>query len=103
MLTIEQIANKNDGLPVRKETKEGLWIGGLFVGREIRTDVFSEKVASCRYLVRCSINATHPRRMGEVMGSNGRFQAMTMAGDHVGNASSLMDAVDMLVAAKKES
>jgi hypothetical protein len=102
MLTIEEIADKNDGLPVRNETKEGLWIGGLFVGRELKPDVFSEKVASCRYLVRSSINATHPRRLGEVMGSNGRFQAMTMAGEFVANASSLMDAVDVLIQSRKE-
>jgi hypothetical protein len=36
------------------------------------------------------------------MGSNGRFQAMTMAGEFVANASSLMDAVDVLIQSRKE-
>lgn len=101
MLTIEEIADKHDGLPVRKETKEGLWIGALFVGRELKENVFSEKVASCRYVIRCSINATHPRRIGEVMGNNGKFLAMTMKGDFVGNATSLIAAAQVLVKARK--
>jgi hypothetical protein len=36
------------------------------------------------------------------MGSNGRFQAMTMAGEFIGNATSLLDAVDVLAKFRKE-
>ena len=91
------------GWPCERRLRRGLWIGGLFVGQEIKPGVFSEKVSSCRYVVRSSIEGTQPRRMGEVMGSNGRFQAMTMAGDHVGNATNLNSAVDLLLTRKKET
>lgn len=100
MKTIEEIADKHGGLPVVIKTASGIEIGGVFVGQELRPGVYMEKVASCRYLLRSSIGATHPLRMGEVMGGNGRFISMLMDGKQVGVSADLNAATDLLLAAR---
>jgi len=100
MKTIEEIADKHGGLPVVTKSASGLEIGGVFVGQEVQPGVFMEQVASCRYLLRSSIGATHPLRMGEVMGSSGKFISMLMNGAQVGVSGDLKAAIDLLLEAR---
>lgn len=100
MKTIEEIADKHGGLPVQLNTKDGIEIGGILVGKQLEEGVFAEEVASCRYVIRSSIGSDYPRRMGEVMGSNERFQAMLMDGTHVGMERSMTAAAGLLLKAR---
>lgn len=100
MKTIEEIANSHGGLPVPFKTKDGIEIGGVVVGKKLGEGVFAEEVASCRYVIRSSIGSDYPRRMGEVMGSNQRFQAMLMDGTHVGVERSVKAAAGLLLKAR---
>ena len=76
--------------------KHGLWAGGVFCGKEIAPKLYAEEVANRRYVIRTA--DTHiARRLGEVMGGDGRFQACTMKGDHVGVEKSLLTAANLLL------
>ncbi|MBK6616678.1 hypothetical protein [Ottowia sp.] len=91
--TIEQIADQHGGLPVEKVVEGGLEIGGLFVGKRIAEGLFAEPVQSDRWLIRSdSGGETHPRRVGEVMGSGGKYLACTMKGDILATKASLVEA-----------
>lgn len=73
------------------------YFGSLFVGRELRPNVFAEKVASGRWMIRKASASGHmPMRIGEVMGGNGQYLACTCKGDVKGKAGSLADAVSVL-------
>lgn len=75
------------------------WIGGVCAGRRIATGLFAESVANCRYMIRSTRgDPSFAKRLGEVFGGRGRFQAVTVRGDHVGMASSLESAAEILAA-----
>ena len=72
---------------------------GLYVGREIRPNVFAEKVASGRWMIRkAAQTGDMPMRLGEVMGGNGQFLACTCKGDVKGKAHNLSAAATILEA-----
>jgi hypothetical protein len=72
-------------------------IGGVHVGKAIGSSLFSEEVASCRFVIRSNEeDAGFAKRLGEVFGGSGRYQACLMRGDHVGNATSLLEAARIL-------
>jgi hypothetical protein len=101
METIEQIANKNGGLPVVVEVAGGLEVGGLFVGRQLEDGLYAERVMSGRWLIRSSQGLlTHPTRMGEVTGGDRRFVACLMNGDQVEVKPSLLLAAKSLAQRK---
>lgn len=72
-------------------------IGGIFVGKLVAPKLYAEEVANRRWLIRQHVSPDFAKRVGEVMGGNGRFQAMLMKGDHVGIKTTLVDAAQLLV------
>lgn len=76
--------------------KDGIWAGGVFCGKEIEPSLFAEEVANRRFVIRCA-DAHIARRLGEVMGGDGRFQALTMKGDHIGIGKTLREAARLLL------
>lgn len=81
-----------------KKDRDGNWtVGGVFVGQQISDSLFSEKAASCRFVIRSnSADRSFPKRVGEVFGRPGDYQACLMRGDHVGNAGSVLKAASLL-------
>lgn len=101
METIEQIADRNGGLPVAKPVSGGLEIGGVFVGREIEDGLYAERVMTGRWMIRSAQGGlTHPSRVGEVMGGDGRFACCLMNGDLVDTKPTLLQAAKLLAARK---
>jgi len=77
-------------------------IGGIDVGRALGEGLFSEEVGSCRFVIRSNkADASFAKRLGEVVGRAGSYQACLMRGDHVGNAASLIEAAQMLAALER--
>ena len=75
------------------------WIGGVFAGRRVCAGLFAEAVASHRFMIRSTrADPSFAQRLGEVFGGQGRFQAVTVRGDHVGMAKSLVEAAEILAA-----
>lgn len=73
------------------------YFGSLYVGREVSPNVFAEKVATGRWMIRKAESTGHmPMRIGEVMGGNGQFLACTCKGDVKGKAGNLLGAVAIL-------
>ena len=80
-----------------KSEESGTWLSGVFVGRKLAEDLYGEDVASCRILVRrVGEDKSFAIRVGEVMGSNGTFQACRMNGEHVGVEKSVLSAAKLL-------
>jgi len=72
------------------------YIEGVFCGTQITRDLYAEAVGNDRFVIR-DIDATSlPRRLGEVMGGQGIFLALTMKGDPIGIESSLIKAATKL-------
>lgn len=80
-----------------KQDADGFWIGGVFCGKEIAPKLYAEEVASRRYVIRETELPQFGRRVGEVMGGDGRFQACRMNGEHVGVKTTLLEAARLLV------
>lgn len=80
-----------------EQDAEGVWVGGIFCGKQIAPNLYAEEVASRRYVIRETELQSFGRRVGEVMGGEGRFQACRMNGEHVGMKPSLLEAACMLV------
>ena len=83
--------------PAESEMRQDVDIGGIFCGTEISTDLFAEEVASSRWVIRYRQSADFAKRIGEVMGGHGRYQAMLMRGDHVGVKPTLLAAAQLLI------
>jgi hypothetical protein len=66
-----------------------LTLGGVYCGRRIAPGVYAEKIESGRYLIRRAIGSSHAERRGEVVGSSGTYQALTMTGECVAREQSL--------------
>lgn len=83
---------------IATDTKEedGTFVGGVFVGPPINDDLFAEPVANARWVIRQSVDTSFAKRLGEVMGGKGRYQAMRMDGSHVGMGPSLLAAAIQL-------
>ncbi len=81
--------------------EEGVWtlVGGIYCGKQVAPNLYAEEVASCRYVIRQTEQQPVPvaRRVGEVFGRPGRFQACRMNGDHVGIKPTLLEAACLLV------
>lgn len=80
-----------------KQDADGFWVGGVFCGKQIATNLYAEEVASRRYVIRETEMQSFGRRLGEVMGGDGRFQACRMNGEHVGVKRALLEAACLLV------
>lgn len=76
---------------------EGMTICGIYAGRMIAPNLYAEDVANARWVIRSVEHQPFPKRVGEVMGSSGRFQAMRMNGDHVAMKRTLHEAACALV------
>lgn len=76
---------------------EDVSIGGIFCGKRVKPGLYAEEVASRRYVIRRLTSTDLLHRVGEVMGSQGRFQSMAMNGDHVKMCSSLVAAAERLI------
>lgn len=72
-------------------------IGGVFCGNRLAPKLFAEEIASHRYVIRHLASPDYTKRVGEVMGKQGCYQAMRMNGDHVAICSSLADAAKRLI------
>lgn len=72
-------------------------IGGVFVGQRIAANLFAEEAAAHRWVIRSTEDHSFAVRIGEVMGSRGRFQAMRMNGTHVAMKASLIEAARALL------
>lgn len=83
-------------VPAESELPKDVVIGGIFCGTEISTNLFAEEVASSRWVIRYRESADFAKRIGEVMGGLGRYQAMLMRGDHVGVKPTLLAAAQLL-------
>lgn len=79
------------------QDSEGYWIGGIFCGTQIAPNLYAESVASRRFVIRETEMQPFGRRVGEVFGGDGVYQACTMKGDHVGKRPSLLQAALLLV------
>ena len=84
-------------LNVPSEMRKDVVIGGIFCGSEISTNLFAEEVASSRWVIRYRESSDFAKRIGEVMGGQGRYQAMLMRGDHVGVKPTLLAAAQLLM------
>lgn len=81
-----------------KNVDKDVSIGGVFCGNRIAVGLFAEEVASRRYVIRqLSTSVDFAKRIGEVMGGEGRFQAMRMNGEHVSINSTLKKAANRLI------
>lgn len=72
-------------------------VRGIFVGRQIDAGLYAEPMGDGRWLVRHAQGEAFPRRVGEVFGGRGRFQAFLMNGDRVAATGSLLEAARSLV------
>lgn len=76
---------------------DGCWLAGVFIGRPLTPILFSEEVASGRFLIRSTRDdPTSACRVGEVFGTPPTLLACRMNGDVVGRATSLLKAAEML-------
>lgn len=82
---------------VTTKDNDGYWVGGIFCGRQIAPNLFAEEVASRRFVIRETEMQPFGRRVGEVFGGDGVYQACTMKGNHVGKRPSLLQAALLLV------
>lgn len=90
---------KQNPAPTRHDAtgeKGGVWIGGIDCGRRIAPELCAEEVASRRHVIRNTSQPSFARRLGEVFGGGGHFQACRMNGDHVGIGRSLLEAAQLL-------
>lgn len=83
--------------------EDGSFIGGVFCGREIATDIFAEELTSRRFVIRKRIEPNYAKRLGEVCGGRQirggcEFQSTRMNGEHVAMRPTLLAAVMTLVA-----
>ncbi len=81
-----------------KREPDGHWrVSGVYVGRKLSAHLFAEPVASRRFVIRSTqSDPTFAKRMGEVFGGDGDFQACTMRGDHVALARTLLEGAKSL-------
>ncbi|MEC4720420.1 hypothetical protein RY831_14755 [Noviherbaspirillum sp. CPCC 100848] len=86
-----------DANGIHDTEEEGVTICGIFAGRKIAPNLYAEDVANARWVIRSVEHQPFPKRVGEVMGSGGRFQAMRMNGDHVAMKRNLLEAACALV------
>lgn len=77
--------------------ENGVTICGIYAGKEIAPNLYAENGANARWVIRSLEHQPFPKRVGEVMGSSGRFQAMRMNGDYVAMNQTLLEAACALV------
>jgi len=82
----------------RKRERCGGWsIGSVYVGRQLNEHLYAEQVGDCRFVIRSTKgDASFAKRVGEVFGRNGDYQACTMRGTHVALATSVLEAAKAL-------
>lgn len=88
-LVVANVANATD--------ETGVTICGIYAGKEIAPNLYTENVANAQWVIRSLEHQPFPKRVGEVMGSSGRFQAMRMNGDYVAMNRTLLEAACALV------
>lgn len=84
-------------MATNEHQKQDFWVGGIFCGKQIAPNLYAEEVASRRYVIRETELQPFGRRVGEVFGGDGRFQACRMNGDHVGIKHTLLAAACLLI------
>lgn len=81
-----------------KKDPDGHWtICGVYVGKKLNNHLYAEVVANRRFVIRSTMSdPTFAKRLGEVFGGDGDFQACTMRGTHVALARSLIEGAKAL-------
>jgi len=69
----------------------------MYIGTELISGVFVERIQAGRWLVRSTLNADKtPVRVGEILGRAGKYVAFTMKGDRVSESRTLKSSVGAL-------
>jgi len=103
---VKNSASKPKPATSKEVSVDGVFVGGVFVGRRLRSDagtvVYAEEITERRFVIRKQLETNYAMRIGEVCGGEQygggtEYQATTNAGVHVACTRTFKSAVKKLV------